>query len=77
MPKSYLPLCQKGFEGEVLAHHLPIIGRNSSNRASTFPFLNTLFRHFIDTHPSIHANGDWPNLVDLLVRGLHVKPNTQ
>ena len=39
--------------------------------------LDSLFRHFIDAHPSVHANGDWPNLVDLVVRGLHVKPNTQ
>ncbi len=39
--------------------------------------LDVLFRHFIDTHPSIYANGEWPNLVDLVVRGLHVMPNTQ
>ena len=39
--------------------------------------LDVLLRHFIDTHPSIHPNGKWPNLVDLVVRGLHVKPNTQ
>ncbi len=38
---------------------------------------DALFRHFTDAHPSIHANGKWHNLVDLMVRGLHVKPNTQ
>ncbi len=36
-----------------------------------------LFPHFIDAHPSVHAYGDWPNLVELVVRGLHVKPNKQ
>ncbi len=36
--------------------------------------LDALLRHFIDAHRSVHADGDWPNLV---VRGLHVKPNRQ
>ncbi len=39
--------------------------------------LDALFCHFRDAHPSIHADGEWPNLVDLVVRGLHVRPNTQ
>ncbi len=39
--------------------------------------LIALFHHFIEAHPSGHANGEWPNLMDLVVRGLHVKPNTQ
>ncbi len=39
--------------------------------------LDTLFRHFMEAHPSVHANAEWPNLVDLVVRGLHVRPNTQ
>ncbi len=39
--------------------------------------LDVLFLHFIDAHPSLYANGEWLNLVDLVVRGLHVKPNTQ
>ncbi len=39
--------------------------------------LDVLFRHIIDTHPSVHANGQWLNLVDLVTSGIHVKPNTQ
>ncbi len=27
--------------------------------------------------PSVYDEGRWPNLVDLVVRGLHAKPNTQ
>ncbi len=39
--------------------------------------LDSLFHHFIDAHPSVHTNGKWPNLVELVFRGVHVKPNTQ
>ncbi len=39
--------------------------------------LDALFRHIKEAHPSVHADGRWPNLVDLMVRGLHVKPNAQ
>ncbi len=39
--------------------------------------LDALFRHIKDTHPSVYDGGKWPNQVDLVVRGLHVKPNTQ
>ena len=39
--------------------------------------LDALFRHFIDAHPSVHANSEWLNLVELVIRGLHIKPNTQ
>ncbi len=39
--------------------------------------LDALFRHIKDAHPSIYDEGRWPNLVDLVVRGLHVKPNAQ
>ncbi len=46
-------------------------------KAATPHSLDVLFRHFIDAHPSIHGNGEWLNLVELVVRGLHVKPNTQ
>ena len=34
--------------------------------------LDALFRHLKEAHPSVHAvyaNGRWPNLVDLVVRG--------
>ncbi len=37
--------------------------------------LDALFRHFQDAHPSIYNGGKWSNLVDLVTRGLHVKPN--
>ncbi len=39
--------------------------------------LDALFHHFIDAYPNVCADGEWPNLVDLVVRGLYVKPNTQ
>ncbi len=45
--------------------------------AATPDSLDVLFRHFMEARPSVHTNADWPNLVDLVVRGLHVKPNTQ
>ncbi len=52
---------------------------NSCNfeTAAAADSLDALFRHFIDAYPSLHANGKWQNLVELVVRGLHVKPNTQ
>ncbi len=34
--------------------------------------LDTLFRHIRNAHPSVYDEG---NLVDLVIRGLHVKPN--
>ena len=39
--------------------------------------LDVLFRHIKDPHPSIYDGGKWSNLVDLVIRGLHVKPNAQ
>ncbi len=39
--------------------------------------LDALFHHFCDTHPSLYDGGNWPNLVDLVTRGLKVRPNTQ
>ncbi len=39
--------------------------------------LDSLFRHLQEAHPSVHADDRWPNLVDLVVRGLHMKPNAQ
>ncbi len=45
--------------------------------AAVLDSLDVLFRHIMDAHPSIYANGKWPNLADLVVRGLHVKANTQ
>ncbi len=44
--------------------------------AATPDSLDLLFRQFIDTYPSVHVDGEWPNLVNLVVMGLHVKPNT-
>ncbi len=37
--------------------------------------LDAMFRHFRDAHPSVYDGGKWSNLVDLVTRGLHVKPN--
>ncbi len=39
--------------------------------------LDALFHHIKDAHPSIYDGGKWSNLVDLVIRGLHVKPNAQ
>ncbi len=38
--------------------------------------LDALFRHFRDAHPIVYDGGKWSNLVDLVTRGLQVKPNT-
>ncbi len=37
--------------------------------------LDALFRYFQDAHPSVYDGGEWPNLVELVTRGLHVKSN--
>ena len=39
--------------------------------------LDALFRHIKDAHPSVYDESRWPNLVDLVIRGLDVKPNAQ
>ncbi len=39
--------------------------------------LDVVFHYFMEAHPSVHAGNEWPNLVDLVIKGLHVKPNTQ
>ncbi len=39
--------------------------------------LDTLLRHFRDAHPSVYEGGNWSNLVDLVTRGLKVRPNAQ
>ncbi len=39
--------------------------------------LDALFRHIKNAHPSIYDEGKWLNLMNLVTRGLHVKPNTQ
>ncbi len=39
--------------------------------------LDTLFRHFRDAHPSVYDGGKWSNLVDLVTRGLKIRPNAQ
>ncbi len=39
--------------------------------------LDTLFRHFRDAHTSVYDRGNWTNLVDLVTRGLKVRPNAQ
>ena len=39
--------------------------------------LDALFCHFRDAHPSVYDGGKWSNLVDLVTRGLQVKPNAQ
>ena len=52
--------------------------RGCSFETTTVPdTLDTLFRHFRDTHPSVYNGGQWTNLVDLVTRGLKVRPNTQ
>ena len=44
--------------------------RGCAYRTTTAPdALDTLFRHFRDTHPSVYDGGNWPNLVDLVTRG--------
>ena len=54
------------------------IVRGCSFETTTTPdALDTLFRHFRDTHPSVYDGGNWPNLVDLVTRGLKVRPNVQ
>ncbi len=50
--------------------------RGCSIKTATAPdSLDVLFRHFQDTHPNVYDGGKWHNLVDLVTRGLHVKPN--
>ena len=39
--------------------------------------LGTLFRHFRDAHPSVYDGGSWPNLVDMVTRGLKIRANAQ
>ena len=52
--------------------------RGCTFETSTTPdALDTLFRHFRDTHPSVYDGGNWPNLVDLVTRGLKIRSNTQ
>ncbi len=38
--------------------------------------LDSLFRHFQDAHPDVYDHGRWPNLTDLVTRGLKVRANT-
>ncbi len=33
--------------------------------------LDSLFRHFQDTHPDVYDGGKWTNLTDLVIRGLN------
>ncbi len=49
----------------------------SFETTTTADSLDALFHHFRDAHPSIYDGGKWTNLVDLVTRGLQVKPNTQ
>ncbi len=52
--------------------------RDCSFETTTTPdSLDALFCHFRDTHPSIYDGGKWTNLVDMVIRGLKVKPNAQ
>ncbi len=39
--------------------------------------LDALFHHLKDAHRCVYDEGRWLNLVDLVVRGHHVKPNAQ
>ncbi len=39
--------------------------------------LDTLFHHFRDAHPSVYDGGKWPNLVDMVTRGLKIRANAQ
>ncbi len=39
--------------------------------------LDTLLLNLRDVHPSVYDGGKWSNLVDLVSRGLQVKPNAQ
>ncbi len=82
--RAFIPLRHSGTGGPL--EHLPC-GRLSIvplygagcdfETAATPDSLDALFHHFIDAHPGVHANGDWPNLADLVVRGLHANPFTQ
>ncbi len=38
--------------------------------------LDSLFRHFQDAHPDVYDHGRWPNLTDMVARGLKVRVNT-
>ncbi len=52
--------------------------RGCSFETTTAPdALDALFHHFRDTYPSVYGRGNWPNLVDMVIRGLKVKPNVQ
>ncbi len=52
--------------------------RGCSFETTTAPdALDALFRHFRDTHPSVYDGGKWTDLVDMVIRGLKVKPNAQ
>ncbi len=52
--------------------------RDCSFETTTTPdSLDALFCHFRDTHPSVYDGGKWTNLVDMVIRGLKVKPNAQ
>ncbi len=52
--------------------------RGCSFQTTTAPdSLDALFCHIKDAHPSVYNEGRWPNLVDLVIKGLHVKPNAQ
>ncbi len=52
--------------------------RGCSFETTTAPdALDTLFHHFRDAHPSVYDGSSWPNLVDLVTRGLKVRPNAQ
>ncbi len=52
--------------------------RGCTFETSTAPdALDALFRHFRDAHPSVYDGSQWTNLVDLVTRGLKVKPNIQ
>ncbi len=39
--------------------------------------LDSLFRHFQDTHPDVYNGGKWTNLTDFVIRGLKIRANAQ
>ena len=39
--------------------------------------LDSLFRHFQADHPQVYDQGKWPNLTDLVIRGLKIRANAQ